>query len=43
MVIPEDEDGQQRMKRITKISETDIKEEQFGNFLFVPMLSGKAE
>jgi protein-L-isoaspartate(D-aspartate) O-methyltransferase len=40
MVIPQNEGDQQRMKRLTKVAEGDIKEEQFGNFLFVPMLSG---
>jgi protein-L-isoaspartate(D-aspartate) O-methyltransferase len=41
MVIPQDEGNQQRMKRITKISDAQLEEEQFGNFLFVPMLAGK--
>jgi len=30
----------QRMKRITKISDTELKSEDFGHFRFVPMLSG---
>jgi protein-L-isoaspartate(D-aspartate) O-methyltransferase len=41
MVIPENEGDQQRMKRITKHSLTEIVTEQFGNFQFVPMLQGK--
>jgi protein-L-isoaspartate(D-aspartate) O-methyltransferase len=42
MVIPVNmEDAtKQQMKRITKISETEINEELFGEFQFVPMLSG---
>jgi len=38
LVIPIGEGDEQIMKRITKISETDLKEETFGTFKFVPML-----
>lgn len=37
MVIPVGEDSQ-IMKRLTKISDTEIKTEEFGEFSFVPML-----
>ncbi|MCL2436010.1 MAG: protein-L-isoaspartate(D-aspartate) O-methyltransferase [Lentimicrobiaceae bacterium] len=37
MVIPVGEDTQ-KMIRITKTSENDFMEEEFGNFIFVPML-----
>ncbi len=40
LVIPEGEGEVQQMKRITKLSETQKKEEHFGSFSFVPMLSG---
>ncbi len=38
MVIPVGDLDSQEMHRITKISETEYKEEVFGNFSFVPML-----
>jgi len=41
MVIPLDEGQKQHMLRITKVSQTEINEEYFGYFSFVPMLSGK--
>jgi protein-L-isoaspartate(D-aspartate) O-methyltransferase len=41
MVIPVDEGNLQRMLRITKISETETREEKFDLFSFVPMLEGK--
>ncbi len=41
MVIPVDEGDLQRMLRVTKVSETEIKEEKFDLFSFVPMLEGK--
>ncbi len=41
MVIPLDEDGIQKMKRITKNEEGSYNEETFSNFSFVPMLKGK--
>jgi protein-L-isoaspartate(D-aspartate) O-methyltransferase len=41
MVIPQNEGEGQRMKRLVKISEQEIQEEEFGQFLFVPMLGGK--
>ncbi len=41
MIIPLDEGNMQRMLRITKISDTENKEEYFDYFSFVPMLSGK--
>jgi len=37
MVIPVGENTQ-KMIRVTKTSNTDFKEEVFGNFVFVPML-----
>lgn len=40
MVIPQGEGDIQKMKRITKISESEKKEELFGDFSFVPMLAG---
>ena len=40
MVIPVGTDGQV-MKRITKIDEDNYKEEEFGNFNFVPMLEAR--
>lgn len=40
MVIPVGIDSQV-MKRITKIDEDNYKEEEFGNFIFVPMLEAK--
>ncbi|MFM2386487.1 MAG: hypothetical protein RL660_1244 [Bacteroidota bacterium] len=40
MVIPVDEGDGQRMKRLTKISDTELQEEQFTMFKFVPMLPG---
>jgi protein-L-isoaspartate(D-aspartate) O-methyltransferase len=41
MVIPVDEDGHQRMKRITKLADGNYEEELFDFFSFVPMLGGK--
>lgn len=41
MVIPVGSGDVQRMKRITRVSETEFSEEVFDNFSFVPMLSGK--
>ncbi len=41
LIIPENEGDAQRMKRITKISGTEFSTEEFGNFLFVPMLQGR--
>jgi protein-L-isoaspartate(D-aspartate) O-methyltransferase len=41
MVIPLDEDGRQRMLRITKKEDGTYNEEYFDYFSFVPMLSGK--
>ena len=43
MVIPVDEDGGQRMLRITKLPDGGLKEESFDLFSFVPMLTGKNE
>ena len=37
MVIPVGNE-EYEMRRITKISDSEIKEESFGNFSFVPML-----
>jgi protein-L-isoaspartate(D-aspartate) O-methyltransferase len=42
MVIPVDEGNLQRMLRITKISDTETREEKFDLFSFVPMLEGKS-
>ncbi len=41
MIIPLDEGNMQRMLRITKISDSENREEYFDYFSFVPMLSGK--
>ena len=41
MVIPVDENEQQRMLRITKNADGGTSEEAFENFSFVPMLSGR--
>ena len=41
MVIPVDEDGLQKMMRITKNEDGSLAEETFSNFSFVPMLKGK--
>lgn len=38
MIIPIGEGSEQSMKRITKISESEMKMEEFGTFRFVPML-----
>lgn len=43
MVIPVDENGSQRMLRITKLPDGSLKEESFDQFSFVPMLQGKNE
>ena len=40
MVLPLGEGNRQRMFRIVRISDTDFEKKQFGNFAFVPMLSG---
>ena len=44
MVIPidEGEPGHQKMRRITKNPDGTLQEEVFGDFTFVPMLSGTA-
>lgn len=41
MVVPVDEEGGQRMLRITKMNDGSIIEEAFAHFSFVPMLTGK--
>jgi len=41
MVIPLGDDGGQKMKRLTKQADGSMTEEVFGDFSFVPMLSGK--
>ena len=41
MVIPLDEDGLQKMSRITKQEDGSLEEETFSNFSFVPMLKGR--
>jgi protein-L-isoaspartate(D-aspartate) O-methyltransferase len=40
-VIPVGDDGGQKMMRITKDKEGKVHEEELGDFVFVPMLSGK--
>jgi protein-L-isoaspartate(D-aspartate) O-methyltransferase len=42
LVIPLGEGSKQRMIRITKLGETSFKDEDFGEFSFVPMLEDKA-
>lgn len=41
MVIPLDENGSQKMMRITKEPNGELSEETFADFSFVPMLKGK--
>lgn len=41
MVIPLDENGIQKMLRLTKMEDGSIEEERFSDFSFVPMLKGK--
>lgn len=43
MVIPIGEGVEQQMKRLTKISDTELQEEDFGVFKFVPMLENKVK
>jgi len=43
MVIPVDDDGRQRMLRITKREDGTTMEEAFQHFSFVPMLTGKEQ
>ena len=40
IVIPVDKGSAQTMQRVTKLSETEFKTEDFGLFSFVPMVSG---
>lgn len=42
LVVPKDEDGMQRMLRITKTNTDEYRTESFNYFSFVPMLKGKA-
>lgn len=42
MVIPLDEEGRQKMMRITKNEDGSLYEETFSDFSFVPMLKGKS-
>jgi protein-L-isoaspartate(D-aspartate) O-methyltransferase len=42
MVVPVGEDARQKMMRITKDKDGTIREEEMGDFSFVPMLQGKA-
>ncbi|HEY8658376.1 MAG TPA: protein-L-isoaspartate(D-aspartate) O-methyltransferase [Hanamia sp.] len=42
MIIPLDEDGVQKMMRITKNADGNLSEETFSNFSFVPMLKGRS-
>ena len=41
MVIPLDENGIQKMLRLTKLEDGSMEEERFSDFSFVPMLKGK--
>ena len=41
MVIPLDENGIQKMLRLTKMEDGSMEEERFSDFSFVPMLKGK--
>ena len=41
MVIPLDENGRQKMMRITKNADGSLEEETFSDFSFVPMLKGR--
>lgn len=43
MVIPVDDNGSQRMLRLTKQEDGSLTEERFANFSFVPMLQGKKD
>jgi len=42
MIIPLEDNGRQKMMRITKNADASIDEETFSNFSFVPMLKGKS-
>ncbi len=42
MVIPLDDEGKQKMVRITKNEDGSYEEETFSNFSFVPMLKGRS-
>lgn len=42
MIIPLEDNGRQKMMRITKNADGGIKEEAFSNFSFVPMLKGRS-
>lgn len=42
MIIPLDENGRQKMMRITKNGEGSTEEETFSDFSFVPMLKGRS-
>jgi len=41
LVIPVGDENSQTMLRITRVSETDFKQDAFGEFRFVPLLKGK--
>lgn len=41
MVIPLDDNGVQRMLRLTKLEDGSLEEERFSDFSFVPMLKGR--
>lgn len=43
MIIPIGEGKDQQMLRVTKVSETEISQEEFGVFSFVPMLESKVK
>ncbi|MGN6533681.1 MAG: protein-L-isoaspartate(D-aspartate) O-methyltransferase, partial [Ginsengibacter sp.] len=42
MVIPVDDNGSQKMMRITKNEDSTLEEETFSDFSFVPMLKGRS-
>jgi len=41
MIVPLDDDGRQKMMRITKNEDGSYEDETFSNFSFVPMLKGR--
>ncbi|HIP32654.1 MAG TPA: protein-L-isoaspartate(D-aspartate) O-methyltransferase [Crocinitomicaceae bacterium] len=43
MIIPVGEGAEQQMKKVTKLSDTEVKTEEFGVFSFVPMLEKKVK
>jgi protein-L-isoaspartate(D-aspartate) O-methyltransferase len=41
MIVPQTIGDKQLMKKITKLSDAEFSEQEFGDFLFVPMLTGR--